>query len=270
LAIEEQFYLALPCLLYFLVRKRADGRTALHAIPWVSLGLSVACLALRTVLLLKRPEIDVRAMFSFDALFFGVTLAYFSVFKPTVLPALAQKRTLLLGASLLLFLPALIQVRAFRMSIGVTCLFLGYGLLLVTFIHRLPTGGLVERFKTSWLARLIATIGTFSYSIYLWHRDTSYKAYELTRDSMHRLGAPGELVWSLALLAYVLASVAGGVVMGRLIEVPALRLRDRLFPSRTAGRANVAQSPLTTSPAAALDATDPDQLNRAEHERSLA
>jgi peptidoglycan/LPS O-acetylase OafA/YrhL len=149
---------------------------------------------------------------------------------------------------LLLFLPALIQVRTIRISIAVTCLYLGYGLLLITFIHRLPHGGIVERFKATWLARAIAAIGTFSYSIYLWHRDTSYKAYELARELTHSLGAPGEVIWTLQILAYVAASVLGGVVMGRLIEAPALRVRDKFFPSRTAavqGAASAAPSPAT-------------------------
>jgi peptidoglycan/LPS O-acetylase OafA/YrhL len=234
LAIEEQFYLLLPFLLYFLVRKRADGTSFIHALPWVSLGLSVVCLALRTVLLLKAPELDVRALFSMDALFFGVTIAYFSVFRPEILPAIARHRSLLLAVSLLLFLPALIQVRLIRISIAVTCLYLGYGLLLITFIHRLPAGGILERFKTTWLARLLAAIGTYSYSIYLWHLDTSFPAYEFTRNLTRSLGLPRELSWSLQLSAFFLASIAGGVVMGRLVEAPALRLRDRLFPSRAA------------------------------------
>ncbi|HET7544018.1 MAG TPA: acyltransferase [Polyangiaceae bacterium] len=250
LAVEEQFYLALPLLLLFLLRKQSDGNTRLQLIPWLSLGLSVVCLALRTVLVLKDPKLDVRAMLSMDALFFGVTLAWASVFRPEVLPRIARHRGLVLSASLLLFLPALVQVRALRVSIAVSCLFLGYGLLLVTFIHRLPQGGLVERFKTTWLARLVASIGTYSYSIYLWHRDTSNSICEFTRDLLRSLRMPGELVWSAQLLTYVVVSILGGVIMGRLVEVPALRLRDRLFPSR-AGVAKRASLPVPT----AIDAT---------------
>jgi len=126
--------------------------------------------------------------------------------------------------------------------------YLGYGLILITFIHKVP-GGLVERLKTTWLAHSLARIGTYSYSIYLWHRDASYGAYELVRDLGRAAGLPGELVWVLHTLAYVGASIAGGVIMERLIEAPALRLREKLFPADGAARpvsvpADAAASPL--------------------------
>lgn len=231
LAIEEQFYLVLPLVLCVLLSTPSRG-ASLRVLPWLAGSFGVVCLALRTTLLFTAPEVDVRALFSMDALFFGVTLAYLSVFHPRVLPALASKRRVLLVASPLLFLPALVDVRAFRLSIAVTLLFVGYGLLLVSFIHRLPEDDLLERFKATWLARVIATIGTYSYSIYLWHRDAAYPAYELARRAARWLGAPGELSWLLQLAAYVVASVLSGVVMGRLIEQPALRLRDRFFPDQ--------------------------------------
>jgi peptidoglycan/LPS O-acetylase OafA/YrhL len=75
------------------------------------------------------------------------------------------------------------------------------------------------------LVRLLAFFGASSYSIYLWHAFAYRAAEHLT----------AQLGWSprspLTFLVYVAASLGGGVLMARLVELPVLALRDRLLPA---------------------------------------
>jgi peptidoglycan/LPS O-acetylase OafA/YrhL len=224
LANEEHFYLVLPLFLWLLTR--GAGGLTVAVVPLACAVMSVVCLALRSYFILF-TEYEVRM--PMDALFFGVNLAYLKAYKPALLESIAKRRWLLIGAAGLLFMPVLLSLGKLRLTLGLSCLYLGYAALLVCFTH-LPVGA-----WASWrITRLVAFIGTHSYSIYLWHRDTSWGAYEFALSLGHRLGLPLELTWLLHTLAYVVAAIVGGVVMGRLIETPVQRIRERLFPSRLA------------------------------------
>jgi peptidoglycan/LPS O-acetylase OafA/YrhL len=63
--------------------------------------------------------------------------------------------------------------------------------------------------------RPLAKIGYYSYSIYLWH------------GWVCSLRPQGTLV---SMLGCILAAVLLGALIGKVIEYPALALRDRLFP----------------------------------------
>jgi peptidoglycan/LPS O-acetylase OafA/YrhL len=244
LAIEEHFYLALPVFLWLVMRNRSRNDRP-SVIPRACIILSVASVALRTVLALT-TNINVRMQtyLSMDALFFGVNLAYLKAYRPEFLPALARRRWLLLGLSVLLFAPAVVSPFTLRRTIGYTGVYLGYALVLIAFTHTLPGNDWLDRWKNSRSARWVAAVGTHSYSIYIWHRDTSWWAYEKTLALGRALHLPTELTWTLHTLAYIAASIVGGAILGRLIETPALRLRERLFPSRVPSvAANVAARP---------------------------
>lgn len=81
-------------------------------------------------------------------------------------------------------------------------------------------------------ARAMTAIGRHSYSIYLWH----VQAYVLLMwlilgrfDAHPTWDAP----YAINLAAYVGVAIALGVIMSICVEVPTLRLRDRLSPSRS-------------------------------------
>jgi peptidoglycan/LPS O-acetylase OafA/YrhL len=69
-------------------------------------------------------------------------------------------------------------------------------------------------------------LGSYSYSIYLWHAVVLMWGVPLVEQL---LGVQFNKWFATAL--YMVASVALGVLMGRMIEAPCLRLRDRLAQS---------------------------------------
>ncbi|MGO9838164.1 MAG: acyltransferase family protein [Polyangiaceae bacterium] len=224
LAVEEHFYLLLPLFLWLLTRKR--GTTALSVVPWVAAFLSIFFLIQRFAFA-SSTHLDRRI--PMDALFFGVNLAYLQRHKPQILASVSRHRVWLLACAGALFLPSFFAAGTLRLTLGLTGVYVAYAIVLVCFIYLEPGKW------TRWPAtRLVAFIGTYSYSIYLWHRDTSWGAYELTLSAGNALGLPHEITWLCHTLAYMTASVLGGVGLGWLIEAPVQRIRERLFPARTA------------------------------------
>lgn len=244
LAVEEHFYLALPIFLWLLTRR--GPRASLPSIPLTFALLAIGCSAARAALHVT-SNIDVRMQtdLAFDALFCGVTLAYFRAHEPALLEAIAKKRTLILSLVWLLFIPAVTLHGVLGVSIGYSATYVAYALILICVVFGDKTDAF-GRWFSSRSARWLGFIGASSYSIYLWHRDTSYWAYWAALELSRRLGLPPEPTWCLHTLASVTASVVSGVVLGHLIETPALRLRDRLFPARVPSPTG-SEAPFTVS-----------------------
>ena len=219
LAVEEHFYLVLPLLLPLLHRQKGSpfaGLTPICALviagvlawrfatPW-SGGLQYSIHFFPTHL-------------RFDGLFFGVWLAWLHHFHGERLAAFVTRHRSGIGvAALLLALPPFfyqLETTRFLSTLGFTFLALSAGLWLLLALH-----GQIRRGVLAW-------IGFYSYSIYLWHVPVSLFGIRRLFPENSSTGLP--------ILAYFAASIAVGVVAAKLIELPALRLRDRLFPSRSA------------------------------------
>ncbi len=76
------------------------------------------------------------------------------------------------------------------------------------------------------LGRLLAYVGMYSYSIYLWH--LSVREWELTL--IHKILRVSIGPWASFIL-YAVTAVGIGIFFSRVLEYPVLRLRDRLFPA---------------------------------------
>jgi peptidoglycan/LPS O-acetylase OafA/YrhL len=256
LAVEEHFYLALPLVLYLLVRGRKGG-SWIRLFPWIALGTLVTCLALRYA----RPvhvdatgEVFMRQTrwthyypthMRIDSLFFGVLLAYFFHFHPARLAAVARYRRTLLLAGAALLLPMVYRglMRTAWVSVaGYTLAYLGYGCILLAVVYTPAGQGWLGRTLASRAGRVLAFIGVYSYPIYLWHVDAGQQPMLSLIQTGALEGLPAEVRWCVLMVLYVLLAVAAGVVMAKLVERPALALRDRLFPSHV---------PVLLSPAAA-------------------
>jgi peptidoglycan/LPS O-acetylase OafA/YrhL len=227
LAVEEHFYLALPLLLLVLARPGTNG------VPFPRLPLVVGCtclavLGLRIWQAFQTPFAFKTTMspthLRLDSLLFGVLLSYYWHFYPTRFKELLHPwRYTLIGCGAVLFLPAFlfpVETTPFLYTAGLTLLYLGGGALLV--------GVLLSAVPVNAATRFLGLLGAYSYSVYLWHLPVI------------RWGVPGlERLLGIKLPSLLMAGLAIvgsfclGVVMAKLIENPALALRDRLFPARS-------------------------------------
>jgi peptidoglycan/LPS O-acetylase OafA/YrhL len=234
LAVEEHFYLALPLLLILLCRGARNRRDPFRALPWVFAVVACAGLALRLYLCRQGPVpgrvSQCPTHLNVDALLFGVTLSYFYHFRRAAFDRLANlPGWALLAGSVCLVSPCFIlnlEESAFLQTVGHSMLFLGYGGLLVYALGERPSAAHVPLLRA--LGDRMAFLGKHSYSVYLWHHAVLLWGLEFLRRA--DLLPAGNLV---RFAIYATCSFAIGIGMGRLVEIPALRVRDRLFPARS-------------------------------------
>ena len=113
--------------------------------------------------------------------------------------------------------------------IGYALIYVGFGALLLAslYIYDILPNPLVAIVKP--IGTAFAAIGVYSYSIYLWHGLVNAYFVGFTKRLLH---VPLGRYQSFALA--LLESLVVGILMSKLVEYPALRLRNRLFPSPTA------------------------------------
>jgi peptidoglycan/LPS O-acetylase OafA/YrhL len=243
LAVEEHFYIILPLLLVALNRLSKNRKDPFWFIPYAFCILASVTLAMRYVAVHQpsyRPEDFWKFMFlthmRIDALFFGVVLGYFYHFRPDLIPSLYRNRWSRLAlegiTALLLSCCVVFPLESpFMQSFGLTMVYLGFGGVLVLFLTaggpEASTTGLNVTFGK--IGGVLAFVGTYSYSIYLWHVPVEI-------FGLRGIEALSPVTLSPALLTYVyiVISIPFGILMAHVIEFPVLRLRDRLFP-RNAG-----------------------------------
>lgn len=230
LAVEEHFYLLLPLLLLAVRRAGRDPRNPFRPLPGIAAAVLMVCAGLRVATAVWRPAYDhMTHLFPthlrLDSLFVGVALAYAYHFHPR---AFADRltpycRPLLLGGGLLL-VPAFVlplETTPLVPTVGLTLFALGSALLVA--------GAVVGGEPRAGWVRVVARVGGYSYSIYLWHM--------MVVAGMPRLFGPHarlSLGYWEQLAVYLLGSLVLGVLMAHLVELPLLRVRDRWFPARPA------------------------------------
>jgi peptidoglycan/LPS O-acetylase OafA/YrhL len=222
LAVEEHFYLGMPLVLVCLLR--TGGADPFRRLVGLVPAVLIAVLLVRTVHAWYYPFQSRTHMFAThlraDALWAGVLLAYFYHFhRATFDRVVGGRRLLLLILGVACFVPTFsFPLRTwFNHTIALSLNTMG-GVLLVS-------AGIGCGLPAP--ARLLAAVGSESYSIYLWHFLVLFWAVPWCE---RLLGL--ELYGKLAV--YLALSLLVGVVMSRLTEWPVLRLRDRWFPSRNA------------------------------------
>jgi peptidoglycan/LPS O-acetylase OafA/YrhL len=223
LAIEEHFYLALALGLWALARR--GGPNPFSPLPRICLLVAAGVLALRV----RAYSINPTGWLLFpthlrvDALLFGTLIAYGWTFHRAPLAAFADRhRRLIAAAAIVLLAPCLLLPGAGSFlvnTVGLTTNYLGFGAIV------LLTVAASQRPQPRWERWLspLARLGFYSYSIYLWHMAVRLVT---TEQLPYRVG------WTATLAIYFGASIVLGIITARLIELPFLRLRDRVLPSR--------------------------------------
>lgn len=237
LAVEEHFYLLLPLTLALMLRWNRDSPTPLRPVLSLAAGVAVFALACRLANWYLRPSYDhLTHLFAshlrLDSLFFGVAISYAYHFHSSRFDRLfSQRRRFLILAGALLLTPAFafpLETTPFISTIGLTIFYVGSGMMLVgILLSQIPDGRLVAA---------LATLGSYSYSIYLWHMFVVVWGMPLVEGALDVELAPGT-----RLAMYFVGSFGLGIAMAKVVEVPVLRVRDRWFPSRSPGA--VAEGP---------------------------
>ena len=225
LAVEEHFYVLLPLLLLFLTRRNRGAQDPFRAVPYLVAATSLLLLGIRAANFWVRSDYSYLthvfpSHLRMDALFFGVAIGYayhfhsdwfIRTFRPW------RYALTLLGVGLFLAfafigLPSSFYIHTF----GFTQNYLGAAALLV--------GTLMCQIPKNRLTVALAALGSYSYSIYLWHMAIYYWATPHLRDA--------GVSWQLRTAIYMAGAFVIGIAMAKLLELPVLRLRDRMFPSR--------------------------------------
>jgi peptidoglycan/LPS O-acetylase OafA/YrhL len=224
LAVEEHFYFALALLFVGLIAWRPQNSFAV--LPRLFLSIALICFGFRLLSLWVFPVYSHRwylfaTHLRIDSLFFGVLLSYWHHYARLPGWIRATPVRLLIECGLLLLLPAfLFPLERYKwVSVaGVILFYLGSGSLLLGAIR-------LERSSNRFLL-LLGALGSASYSVYLWHMPVNVWGTSLIQEAL------GHHSYPLFFLACLVGSFTFGYFMSRLIERPALQIRDRLFPSR--------------------------------------
>ncbi|HEY2586845.1 MAG TPA: acyltransferase [Tepidisphaeraceae bacterium] len=227
LAVEEHFYLALPILLLALCRW--------HKVSWIpaaTLVIGIACLTMRLQNWGKPYEAITHYMpthLRADSLMFGVLLAYVYHLRPAALAFVPRVRLILVIVGVVLVAPMFSRWLndPWAFTVGYTTTYLGMGCILIACVD--AEAGLLGRVLGGPVGRVLAFIGFYSYSIYLWH----WAAREKVLQYLHSAEAHGAGAYFLMTAADIAIATAFGVISAKLVEQPFLALRDRIFPSRT-------------------------------------
>jgi peptidoglycan/LPS O-acetylase OafA/YrhL len=220
LAIEEHFYFLLPPALILLLRWPPFRRAPVRWATVLAATLGTAALAIRWAMV--RSGADAASVLfpthtRLDALAFGVLLSVVWHFAPVRIAVVRRWRWALVPVGLLLTLPCylLSNEHPLVLTLGLTLNFLGYGLVLAAALT-------LPRLLPRPLGPALAYVGFYSYSIYLWH----LPFLAVVRNTLPEGPA--------AAAVFYVGSIVAGVVMARLVEIPALRLRERWIPAPAA------------------------------------
>ena len=233
LAVEEHFYICLAIAISLMCRRKLRGESATPFAIIIPAFLMVAllCLSLRIVTSAYWPFTHLTHLWPthlrIDSLFFGVAISYFwhcGNLKKNSRISACRLPMLIVGALLL--------APAFRFPvqtpwipvIGVTMFYVGSGMiLLASLYYHVPQNIVTKSF---------AAVGVFSYSIYLWHVPMATWGVRAVRHF-----AGDNFTWTHYAFTYIFGSIFLGIVTAKMIELPLLRIRDRIFPS-SSGRFN--------------------------------
>jgi peptidoglycan/LPS O-acetylase OafA/YrhL len=261
LGVEEHFYIFLPILLLVMIRLSDNRSDPFRRIPLVFGLIATSCILLRAATIyLTNPNTFGSSMVTnptherVDSLFFGVFLGYLYHYYPDALQDRMKSpyvRVLMGLITVMLLSCCFIFTREnhFLLIFGLSFLYLGFGglIMLSLQIRNVLPQPLAQPIGA--LGTACAFIGTYSYSIYLWHIPFQAFAPGVVRR-LFRI----QLNSAAAFWFYFVGSVIFGILMARLIEFPVLKLRDKLFPSpKDAGRTSVIGTVEPGTPNAAGD-----------------
>ncbi len=228
IAVEEHFYLILPLLLGGLLWLRRRSADPFRPILLVAAATGVALLSLRIYHAWSTPKFNYYSHLfpthlRIDSLLFGVAISYAYRFHLDWFGRLssAHRMWMVIGGCAAIVPAFVLQLERspFIYTVELSLCYLGGGAVLIAVLLGKATQNPV--------AVVVARIGSYSYSIYLWQLVFLKQLPLLFERVLHY-----RMSFAMEVLAGIFVSIAGGVIMARLIEGPALRFRDQWFPAR--------------------------------------
>lgn len=229
LAVEEHFYIFLPIVLVIMMKLRKGAADPFRAIPYLFLGVASLCLLLRYLNAYPVREFSHRAFFQpshlrIDSLLCGVFLSYLHNFRPEIVRKLMSDpwRFPISLVSVAGLIPAFILPieNPIVYTIGFTLIYISFGTMLLLSLYKETNR---KRAEPGRIARGIARIGIYSYPLYLWHVPMA----QLFVTQAGRFGAINQYLWHAI---YFAASMAVGIGASKLVELPILKIRERIVP----------------------------------------
>jgi peptidoglycan/LPS O-acetylase OafA/YrhL len=236
LALEEQFYFAVPLLFVILTHLRSDRARILFLT-----ALWATALVVRLVIFARhRPWTDLalygalyfRSYTRFDTLVCGILLALIHRrYKERLAVWLTHPfhRALValpcLTCLWLLLRPSLFGLawvqtfHVFAWGSITSVMYMGF---LLLFLH---SDGWLQRVLSAPAFRRIATLG---YGVYLVHIPLLYALVVPIARSMDKIGSPHSVIWVASLALLMLFSLIMGYLMHIVIEKPSLRFREKI------------------------------------------
>lgn len=217
LAVEEHAYL----LIVFFLALAARYKLGMRHLFFLFAGMCVLIDLLRLFLISKDFDVYNPTHTRVSAIFYGVMLAMLYHYAPETFSRLQGLRVLWCGILLatLAYMPF-----EYRHWWGPELTydfadFSGISLLMLLYHHR-------EGITRAWPYRVVAWIGVYSYGIYLWHVAFAAPIFALSRHLPAWLVPAWQGVIPIAVAIFI------GFITTTLVELPALKLRDRWFPRR--------------------------------------
>ena len=228
LAIEEHFYIGLALFLFFIIRFNLFKHRRYIILGFIFIFLT--CLILRFQ--------NFKIVYSFqthlfpthlriDSLLFGVLLSYLhNFYKDRFEKYILSNKKLLFVSSMICIVPAFVlKVNTWFMStIGLSLLYLGFGLIFVVLLIEPKTNFYLDKYLGKFITDMVAKVGFYSYGIYLFHMFV--RRYGLSW--MHDLGF--NFNYRIEFAIYFILSILFGVILSLVIEKPFLVLRDKIVP----------------------------------------
>ncbi|MBF0532472.1 MAG: acyltransferase [Candidatus Omnitrophica bacterium] len=220
LAVEEHFYFGLVFLLFFLTTN--SKREGVKSVPYLFFVIAVCCLLFRVLTFFFYAEFNyMKQLYAthlrIDSLMFGVFLSYLNHFHKN-LSLFRWPTWCFIVTGVVLLSPAFIfslETSSFIPVFGVVLFYLGGGCLVLAF----------SRIKKSGhpIIYVISSLGAASYSIYLWH------AMIIEKGTERLFTVVG---WGPYMICSIVGALVFGFFMHRIVEVPSLAIRDKVFPAR--------------------------------------
>jgi peptidoglycan/LPS O-acetylase OafA/YrhL len=251
LAVEEHFYTVFALLIgfacWYRARSRLAGREMFAFLVPLFAVIAVGVPLLRGLVLfpdyLEHGGIAYyRSHLRCDSLFFGVFLGYVMRYRMTPDWNWLLRWPLVLVAFASAFLWPTLSPRGATPQaefLGFTLIYMSFGLVVAS-ASRNPGFGFDTPLLGRGLYRPLAWLGVYSYTVYLAHsvlfgipgvQTIRLRALEVVEPMV----GPAGTLW-LDRAAFLIASIAGGVLLSQLVERPFLRLRERILPSGRSAR----------------------------------